>query len=238
MAGYALVVASTALQSQLLWVPPYHHKFRNTERRRGNTYRTKTPNSIGEVEAHYTMTNFGRRNFPSETAPRRTTVIPLRNLFNRLERPVFFSRFRQLVEFRGFWFCEEERIQEGSRARLRSGVNGCEAKKRLEFSMMTGALSSDRRGWWRVDLASYGNANRDIEQALIALKKGAQLLKYGRKGKPKFCPFRLSSVGQPANPIKYGLTHKTQITNMRGAGLTVLIWVRGGPGRANTNCYP
>lgn len=43
------------------------------------------------------------------------------------------------------------------------------------------------------DLVSYGNANRDIEQALVALKKGAQLLKYGRKGKPKFCPFRLSS---------------------------------------------
>lgn len=43
------------------------------------------------------------------------------------------------------------------------------------------------------DLVSSGNADRDIEQALIALKKGAQLLKYGRKGKPKFCPFRLSS---------------------------------------------
>ncbi|XP_010530240.1 PREDICTED: uncharacterized protein LOC104806852 isoform X2 [Tarenaya hassleriana] len=43
------------------------------------------------------------------------------------------------------------------------------------------------------DLVSYGNAERDIEQALIALKKGAQLLKYGRKGKPKFCPFRLSN---------------------------------------------
>ncbi|KAG6607654.1 PH, RCC1 and FYVE domains-containing protein 1, partial [Cucurbita argyrosperma subsp. sororia] len=43
------------------------------------------------------------------------------------------------------------------------------------------------------DLVSYGNANRDIEQALIALKKGSQLLKYGRKGKPKFCPFRLSN---------------------------------------------
>ncbi|XP_021771617.1 uncharacterized protein LOC110735746 [Chenopodium quinoa] len=43
------------------------------------------------------------------------------------------------------------------------------------------------------DLVSYGNADRDIEQTLIALKKGAQLLKYGRKGKPKFCPFRLSS---------------------------------------------
>ncbi|KAK8646982.1 hypothetical protein V6N13_120743 [Hibiscus sabdariffa] len=43
------------------------------------------------------------------------------------------------------------------------------------------------------DLVSYGNAQRDIDQGLIALKKGAQLLKYGRKGKPKFCPFRLSN---------------------------------------------
>lgn len=31
-------------------------------------------------------------------------------------------------------------------------------------------------------------------KALIALKKGAQLIKYGRKGKPKFCPFRVSTV--------------------------------------------
>ncbi|XP_020252996.1 uncharacterized protein LOC109830210 [Asparagus officinalis] len=30
-------------------------------------------------------------------------------------------------------------------------------------------------------------------QAIIALKKGAYLLKYGRRGKPKFCPFRLST---------------------------------------------
>ncbi|KAK4258386.1 hypothetical protein QN277_007841 [Acacia crassicarpa] len=42
------------------------------------------------------------------------------------------------------------------------------------------------------DLASYGNSERDIEQALVALKKGSQLLKYNRKGKPKFRPFRLS----------------------------------------------
>ncbi|KAI3686075.1 hypothetical protein L1987_79745 [Smallanthus sonchifolius] len=42
------------------------------------------------------------------------------------------------------------------------------------------------------DLVSYGNAHRDTEQALIALKKGTHLLKYGRNGKPKFCPFRLS----------------------------------------------
>lgn len=32
------------------------------------------------------------------------------------------------------------------------------------------------------------------KQAITALKKGAQLLKYGRRGKPKFCPFRLSNV--------------------------------------------
>lgn len=31
-------------------------------------------------------------------------------------------------------------------------------------------------------------------QAITALKKGATLLKYGRRGKPKFYPFRLSSV--------------------------------------------
>ncbi|CAF1778182.1 unnamed protein product [Brassica oleracea var. botrytis] len=34
---------------------------------------------------------------------------------------------------------------------------------------------------------------RDIEQAVTALKMGAYLLKYGRRGKPKFCPFRLSN---------------------------------------------
>lgn len=33
-----------------------------------------------------------------------------------------------------------------------------------------------------------------ITQAITALKKGAYLLKYGRRGKPKFCPFRLSPV--------------------------------------------
>ncbi|KAI9111424.1 hypothetical protein K1719_017114 [Acacia pycnantha] len=35
--------------------------------------------------------------------------------------------------------------------------------------------------------------DRNIEQAITSLKKGAYLLKYGRRGKPKFCPFRLSS---------------------------------------------
>ncbi|KAE8651267.1 PH, RCC1 and FYVE domains-containing protein 1 [Cucumis sativus] len=43
------------------------------------------------------------------------------------------------------------------------------------------------------DPASYGNHERDFEQALIALKKGTQLIKYSRKGKPKLCPFRIST---------------------------------------------
>ncbi|KAJ6813091.1 uncharacterized protein M6B38_145385 [Iris pallida] len=35
--------------------------------------------------------------------------------------------------------------------------------------------------------------DRGIEQAIVALKKGAHILKCGRRGKPKFCPFRLSA---------------------------------------------
>ncbi|KAG8659812.1 hypothetical protein MANES_02G081100v8 [Manihot esculenta] len=36
--------------------------------------------------------------------------------------------------------------------------------------------------------------DRTVEQAILALKKGAHLLKCRRRGKPKFCPFRLSTV--------------------------------------------
>ncbi|KAK7294813.1 hypothetical protein RJT34_17710 [Clitoria ternatea] len=42
------------------------------------------------------------------------------------------------------------------------------------------------------DPASFGNHERHIEQALVALKKGTQLIKYSRKAKPKVCPFKLS----------------------------------------------
>ncbi|CAL5192431.1 unnamed protein product [Lathyrus oleraceus] len=42
------------------------------------------------------------------------------------------------------------------------------------------------------DPASNGGLDRDIEQALIILKKGTQIIKYSRKAKPKVCPFRLS----------------------------------------------
>ncbi|KAJ0976529.1 hypothetical protein J5N97_012003 [Dioscorea zingiberensis] len=42
-------------------------------------------------------------------------------------------------------------------------------------------------------LFGLGSTDRDVEKALVALKKGAQLLKYGRKGKPKFCPLGLSN---------------------------------------------
>ncbi|KAE9592331.1 hypothetical protein Lal_00028310 [Lupinus albus] len=42
------------------------------------------------------------------------------------------------------------------------------------------------------DPATYGNHERNTEQVFFTLKKGTQLVKYSRKGKPKFCPFRLS----------------------------------------------
>ncbi|KAJ3688934.1 hypothetical protein LUZ61_018098 [Rhynchospora tenuis] len=42
------------------------------------------------------------------------------------------------------------------------------------------------------DLFNYGNLDRDTEQALIALKRGTQLIKCSRKGKPKLRSFRLS----------------------------------------------
>lgn len=42
-----------------------------------------------------------------------------------------------------------------------------------------------------VDLGSW---QWSLLQAVTALKKGAYLLKYGRRGKPKFCPFRLANV--------------------------------------------
>eukprot|EP00258_Populus_trichocarpa_P048963 XP_024464982.1 PH, RCC1 and FYVE domains-containing protein 1 isoform X2 [Populus trichocarpa] len=51
-------------------------------------------------------------------------------------------------------------------------------------------LRSDRMA---SDLSRTGPVERDMEQAITALKKGAYLLKYGRRGKPKFCPFRLSN---------------------------------------------
>ncbi|XP_031118057.1 PH, RCC1 and FYVE domains-containing protein 1-like [Ipomoea triloba] len=35
--------------------------------------------------------------------------------------------------------------------------------------------------------------DRNVEQAIIAIKRGSYLLKYGSRGKPKFCPFRLST---------------------------------------------
>ncbi|KAK3030363.1 hypothetical protein RJ639_038319, partial [Escallonia herrerae] len=78
------------------------------------------------------------------------------------------------------------------------------------------------------DLVSYGNADCDIEQALIALKKGAQLLKYGRKGKPKSCPFRLSNT---PNVSSFGLVSTYRIDGMVKKLLQIsedessLIWI-------------
>ncbi|KAB2001996.1 hypothetical protein ES319_D11G035200v1 [Gossypium barbadense] len=43
------------------------------------------------------------------------------------------------------------------------------------------------------DLQRNRLSDREHEQAISTLKKGMYLLKYGRWGKPKFCPFRLSN---------------------------------------------
>ncbi|KAK9107658.1 hypothetical protein Syun_023669 [Stephania yunnanensis] len=53
-------------------------------------------------------------------------------------------------------------------------------------------------------------AERDVEQAIIALKKGSYLLKYGRRGKPKFCPFRLANSFDDHNNVSdTGFLRKT-----------------------------
>ncbi|KAI3665196.1 hypothetical protein L6452_43819 [Arctium lappa] len=36
-------------------------------------------------------------------------------------------------------------------------------------------------------------SDRAVQQAIVALRKGAYILKYGRRGKPKLCPFRIST---------------------------------------------
>ncbi|KAL9258562.1 PH, RCC1 and FYVE domains-containing protein [Drosera capensis] len=71
----------------------------------------------------------------------------------------------------------------------------------FESSAIGGEVEEERVELWcgggvshgMADLLSYGNAERHFEQVLIGLKKGTQLLKYGRKGKPKYCPFKLSN---------------------------------------------
>lgn len=40
-------------------------------------------------------------------------------------------------------------------------------------------------------------------QAIVALKKGAHLLKCGKRGKPRFCPFRLSCVSSLFGTTEY-----------------------------------
>ncbi|KAI4345782.1 hypothetical protein L6164_012877 [Bauhinia variegata] len=62
--------------------------------------------------------------------------------------------------------------------------------------------------------SSYGNPERDIEQALIALKKGTQLVKYSRKAKPKFCPFRLSPDETTLIWISHGAERNLKLSSV------------------------
>ncbi|KAK7279227.1 hypothetical protein RJT34_24273 [Clitoria ternatea] len=64
--------------------------------------------------------------------------------------------------------------------------------KSLRSALISHSLSFHFLSDGMADLASYVSYERDIEQALITLKKGTQLVKYSRKGKPKLCSFRLS----------------------------------------------
>ena len=43
-------------------------------------------------------------------------------------------------------------------------------------------------------IVAVGTSLPELVTSITALKKGAYLLKYGRRGKPKFCPFRLANV--------------------------------------------
>ncbi|PWA55601.1 hypothetical protein CTI12_AA425630 [Artemisia annua] len=46
----------------------------------------------------------------------------------------------------------------------------------------------------RTDLLKTSYAERNIGEDIASLKRGACLLKYGHRGKPNFCPFRLSNL--------------------------------------------
>ncbi|KAK7393687.1 hypothetical protein VNO78_22250 [Psophocarpus tetragonolobus] len=67
------------------------------------------------------------------------------------------------------------------------------SKGRLRYQEKEELVSLQYLSDGMADLSTYGSHERDIEQAFIILKKGTQLVKYSRKGKPKFCSFRLSS---------------------------------------------
>jgi len=73
-----------------------------------------------------------------------------------------------------------------------------------------------------------------VLQALIALKKGSQLLKYGRKGKPKFCPFRLSNVSLILeNLSSFCFTHfQFNCLWLKSQDETTLIWISSGGERS------
>ena len=77
-----------------------------------------------------------------------------------------------------------------------------------------------------------------VLQALIALKKGSQLLKYGRKGKPKFCPFRLSNVSLILENLSrdtssFCFTHfQFNCLWLKSQDETTLIWISSGGERS------
>ncbi|KAJ0106137.1 hypothetical protein Patl1_17808 [Pistacia atlantica] len=54
---------------------------------------------------------------------------------------------------------------------------------------------------------------RDVDQAIRVLKKGTYLLKYGRYGKPKFCPFKLSTQLRYLKILATSMTWQRTLSN-------------------------
>ncbi|KAG5146311.1 hypothetical protein JHK84_031854 [Glycine max] len=66
-------------------------------------------------------------------------------------------------------------------------------------------------------------------RVLIAMKNGAQLLKYGRKGKPKFCPFRLSRICKDKVEAEVWIAGlKALISSGKGGRSKIDGWSDGG----------
>uniref|UniRef100_A0A0D3AWJ5 Nucleolar protein 58/56 N-terminal domain-containing protein n=1 Tax=Brassica oleracea var. oleracea TaxID=109376 RepID=A0A0D3AWJ5_BRAOL len=119
-----------------------------------------------------------------------------------------FTRFGRVVKLTAFHPPQNaedalNQIKAVSEEKLEAeiGPDGLVKERNLMDERCSSLLRSERVSESRFNLShgmadpvSYGSIERDIKQALISLKKGAQVLKYGRKGKPKFCPFRLSNM--------------------------------------------
>ncbi|CAN6567132.1 unnamed protein product [Malus baccata var. baccata] len=74
----------------------------------------------------------------------------------------------------------------------RTSIRITDLRREVQSTALIESLARERARDLELRKEAMGGAVVAME-AITALKKGAQLLKYGRRGKPKFCPFRLSN---------------------------------------------